>query len=98
MKEIKASDSFIGLNTETRNCQNFETYDECKTNIYIENMKRLCGCLPLSLRLSVKVKQFLIDQFSFKYWNRMSYAFQTKKQSVAKILNQTSHPAWGKFY
>ena len=34
----------------------FETYDDCKTRLYIEHLKQECGCLPLSLRLSEKVK------------------------------------------
>ncbi len=46
----------MGLDKETRKCQNIETYDDCKTRLYIEHLKQECGCLPLSLRLSGKVK------------------------------------------
>ena len=57
MKEIAVTDSFMGLDTNTKNCQNIETFDDCKTRLYIEQLRQECGCLPLSLRLSDKVKQ-----------------------------------------
>ena len=56
MKEISVTDSFMGLDKDTRNCQNIETYDDCKTRLHVENLRQECGCLPLSLRLSEKVK------------------------------------------
>ena len=55
LKEIAVTDSFMGLDKETRKCQNIETYDDCKTRLYIEHLRQECGCLPLSLRLSGKV-------------------------------------------
>ena len=56
MKEISVTDSFMGLNIESRKCQNIETFDDCKTRLYVEHLRKECGCLPLSLRLSEKVK------------------------------------------
>ena len=56
IKEIAVTDSFMGLDKDTRKCQNIETYDDCKTRLYIEHLKQECGCLPLHLRLSGKVK------------------------------------------
>ena len=56
MKEIKVTDSFMGLDRDTRNCQNIETYNDCKSRQHSENLRKVCGCLPLSLRLSEKVK------------------------------------------
>ena len=55
MKEINVTDSFMGLDKNTRKCQNIETYDDCKTRLHIEYLKQECKCLPLSLRLSKKV-------------------------------------------
>ena len=55
MKEISVTDSFLGLDRETRNCQNTETYNNCRTRLYVENLRRECGCLPLSIKLSEKV-------------------------------------------
>ena len=48
----------MGLDRDKRNCQQFETYDDCKTRDYIKYMRQECGCLPLSLRLSEKVNGF----------------------------------------
>ena len=56
MKEISATDSFMGLDKDTRKCQNIETINECKTRIHIDKLRLKCGCLPLSLKLSEKVK------------------------------------------
>ena len=47
LKEITVTDSFMGLDRETRNCQDVEAYDDCKTKSYVENF---------ALRLSEKVK------------------------------------------
>ena len=57
MKEISVTDSFLGLDRDTRNCQNIETYNDCKTRLYVETLRSECGCLPLSLKLSEKVKE-----------------------------------------
>ena len=56
LKEISVTESFMGLDTDTIKCQNFESYNDCKTSLYLRNMRKECGCLPLSLRLSEKVK------------------------------------------
>ena len=55
LKEVVVTDSFMGLNTNERNCQDIETIDECKTRLNVENFRHQCGCLPLSLKLSEKV-------------------------------------------
>ena len=62
LKEIYVTDSFMGLDKETRKCQNIETYDDCKTRLYIEHLRQECKCLPLSLRLSGKVKYDLLKR------------------------------------
>ena len=48
----------MGLNGETRKCQNIETYDYCKTNLHADNLRKECGCLPLSLRFLEEVQYF----------------------------------------
>ena len=49
LKEITVKDSFMGLDRETKNCQDVEAYDKCKTKSYVENLRRECGCLPFAL-------------------------------------------------
>ena len=58
IKLEEVTESFLGLDQDVRGCQNEEHYDECTTRQYIENMKELCGCLPLSIALSDQVNFF----------------------------------------
>ena len=53
----------MGLDKDTRKCQ-IETYDDCKTRLYIEHLRKECGCLPLSLRLSGEVKHIIDNLLS----------------------------------
>ena len=55
LKEIKVSDSFLTLDVDSQKCQNIETYNDCKTRLYIKNMTQVCGCLPLSHIMSEEV-------------------------------------------
>ena len=55
LKEIEVTESFIGLDEYVRQCQIVETYDDCTTRHYIENMRKSCGCLPLALRIYEQV-------------------------------------------
>ena len=71
MKEIAVTDSFMGLEKDTRKCQNIETYDDCKTRHYIEHLRQKCGCLPLSLRLSEKVRE---TKNIHKTYSKISYS------------------------
>ena len=56
MKESLVTDSFMGLDRDNRKCQTVENYDDCKTNLHVNNLKKECGCLPLSLRLFEEVQ------------------------------------------
>ena len=56
MKEIDVTESFMGLDRDNRKCQTVENYDDCKTNLYVNNLKKACGCLPLSLGLFEEVQ------------------------------------------
>ena len=55
LKQISVTDSFLGLDVNSRKCQNVRTFNDCKTMLYIEKMRYECGCLPLSHILSEKV-------------------------------------------
>ena len=45
----------MGLDKNTRKCNNVEKHDICSTRLLLENMRQECGCLPLSLRLTREV-------------------------------------------
>ena len=61
-KEITVTDSFMGLDKKTRNCQKFETYNECVTNHYINKVLNQCGCSPSLLSLTKKVKKIMLEE------------------------------------
>ena len=52
MIQIKASNSFLGLNEDIRACQNEETLQKCTTRHYTNNLMKKCGCMPLSISFS----------------------------------------------
>ena len=53
LKEIKATESYLGLDEDIRECQTKETLSNCTTRHYIDHILRLCGCLPLNLKSSL---------------------------------------------
>lgn len=66
IKLEEVTESFLGLEQAVRGCQNEEHYDECTTRQYIENMRRKCGCLPLSISVSEQVI-FFFSSFQILY-------------------------------
>ena len=51
LKEIRVTDSFLGLDEYIRGCQNEEPLDNCTTRQYIDSLMYQCGCLPYNIRL-----------------------------------------------
>ena len=49
MKDIKVTDSYLGLDMKHRGCQNEEPLDNCTTRHYIDTLLQQCGCLPLRI-------------------------------------------------
>ena len=54
LKEIKVTDSFLGL--DTKKCQTKESYSDCTSKLYHERALKDCGCLPKSTMMSEKVQ------------------------------------------
>ena len=52
IKEIKVTESYLGLDIEDRGCQNEEAVEECTTRQYIQNLRQKCGCLPFQITAS----------------------------------------------
>ena len=50
VKHIVATDDFLGMNRETRKCQNEESYEDCITNQYLQTIELECNCVPYKLR------------------------------------------------
>ena len=55
LKEIKVTDSFLGLDAGTKGCQNEEPLQNCTTRHYIKSILKECGCLPLNMASVEKV-------------------------------------------
>ena len=52
VKEIKVTESYLGLDIKYRDCQSEEAIEECTTKHYIENLLRKCGCVPFQITVS----------------------------------------------
>ena len=81
LKEIKVTDSYLGLDEHVRGCQNEKSFHNCTTKHYIDSILKECGCLPFDVRVSDKVCDyavtiikyaifyFFIDTFVFYKWS-----------------------------
>ena len=58
IKEIKVTDSYLGLDIEDRGCQNEEGVEECTTRQYIETLLHKCACLPLKIAIDRNVRKY----------------------------------------
>ena len=54
IKEIKVTNSFLSLDKDIRGCQE-ESYDECTTRKYVNDLMNKCQCLPFQFRVTNKV-------------------------------------------
>ena len=55
MKEIKVTESFLGLDNDIKQCQTKDSYLDCTSKHYMERVTQDCGCVPLSLMISKEV-------------------------------------------
>ena len=55
IKEIKVTEDFLGLSKTIRRCQYDESFDECITRKYVDELKQTCKCLPFPIREVEKV-------------------------------------------
>ena len=62
LKEIKVTDSFLGLDEDKKGCQNEEPFHNCTTRHYISSILKECGCLPLNMASAKKVVIFFTEQ------------------------------------
>ena len=58
IKEIKVTNSFLGLSEDVRGCQNEKPRDDCITEHFIDNLLNNCGCIPFNLRLTDEVQMY----------------------------------------
>ena len=64
LKEIRVTESYLGLDQDTRDCQHEEPYDNCTTRHYLDALLEVCGCLPLTVRSSKFHKVYFYITFN----------------------------------
>ena len=54
VKKMVGTDSFMALSDEDKDCQK-ETYQDCHTRQFLEQLKQSCSCIPWGLKHVLKV-------------------------------------------
>lgn len=62
VKKVEVSDAFLGLNIETKKCQNRETFEDCQTKMFLTKLHEYCKCKPYNLREYSSVNESLCDR------------------------------------
>ena len=55
IKEIKVTDSYLGLAQDVKGCQIREELEDCESRAYKETYLNQCGCIPFSIWISKNV-------------------------------------------
>ena len=50
VKEIDGTEAFLGLDTNTRKCQNEESLGDCLAKDFLKSGMELCNCTPYMIR------------------------------------------------
>ena len=64
LKEIKVTDSYLGLPEKVTGCQNTQKLQDCEKKQYFDALHNECGCLPLSLRIEANNVVIHLDNFA----------------------------------
>ena len=59
VKEIHATDEFLGLDIDRRKCQTVESYEDCTSRKYLDQLEKACECVPYNLRNFTKNNQVI---------------------------------------
>ena len=60
LKEIKVTESYLGLQPNVRGCQNEKELYNCTTKYYKDTMLEHCGCIPLDIAIEINVILFIL--------------------------------------
>ena len=66
VKEIKVTDSFLGMDMEDKGCQIEESLENCTTRNHIETLLHQCGCLPFRLKYLETKKVMSLKLLEYK--------------------------------
>ena len=85
IKEIKVTDSFLGLDMADKECQNEEPIQNCTTRQYIDTVLDHCGCFPLKLTTAEHVKSLIQSKFVSNWSYFRPHCVLLIKCSVLKV-------------
>ena len=77
LKEIMVTESYLGLDQDTRKCQNYEPFYNCTTRQYISTILDQCGCLPHNMVNATKISKV--------YTSKNFYLSTDKTKSEASL-------------
>ena len=77
LKQIRVTDSYLGLGQDVRGCQTKESLNTCRTKHYMKSLLRQCKCLPFNIRLAYKVRFFVAHNKCITYLFYISFADAT---------------------
>ena len=55
VKQVKVTEDFLAMDKADIKCQNHESFDECTTRLYLDELKSSCGCIPFHMGLAYQV-------------------------------------------
>ena len=50
VKQIHVTTDYLDLDSQSRGCQNENTYEDCVTELYLDLLSEECKCLPFNLQ------------------------------------------------
>ena len=65
LKEIRVTESYLGLDQDVTQCQDEEPLINCTTRHHLKRMIEKCGCVPFNIRIFHKVHFFKKHEIYF---------------------------------
>ena len=90
VKEVKVTESFLGLDSDVKGCNMEETFENCTTKIYVETVTQKCGCLPFNIYLSDKVQTLSTSRVYKITFCKAPLCSSQQLQCVKNISTDTS--------
>ena len=67
LKKMTATEGFLKLSDNRRNCSS-RPFEACHTERYIEEVQRLCGCVPWTLSGATTLKVGVLTYLWLSYY------------------------------
>ena len=89
MKEVKVTDSFLGLDQVVRGCQNQESLHDCSTRNHIDTYLDKCGCRPFNMKFSHKVNRLktVLVKLRGSFWILKFHGWNIEGHDRSSVVN-----------